>query len=234
MGPPRPRPDRIDVIATIAGVLAALAATWGVKVGLVRWRAEEAIATFTAGWQVDSATKQRLGRVIQRELAPLVDHPHADRLGLAGKSAPLWLSDSDLVTYQSLRKRMAFASESACSCLMGGAGCSRSDPLSWLTVLSDDEIDAWYHLVARGSRAYLDGAAPIPIDPIELEAGMGVILRAMPAKDRDRLIEVSEGRATTAADRCFAVRALFTGLEKFEPARQAAFTRALLSDAAGR
>jgi hypothetical protein len=124
---------------------------------------------------------------------------------------------------------MAFASERTCACLWDGAGCAQSDLLYGMSALSDDEIEVWYHLMARAGRAQLDGADTIPADPANLDTGMRAIMRAMSDQDRDRFIDVAEGRTRTMADRCFAARALFTGLEALEPPRQAPFTRALLS-----
>jgi hypothetical protein len=229
MGPPRPRPDRVDVIATVAGVIAALAATWGVKAALVRYRADEASARFTATWHVDDATKQRLGRVVERELRSLFARPDVDRVASAWKTAPLWLSDADMATYQSLRKRMAFASERACPCFWNQGACSESDILYGQAALSDDDLALWYRLQARAVTARLDGAAPGSIDGGELDSGMDVILGAMPDADRAHFTEVAEGRTTRPADLCAAARALFTGIEKLEPARQGRFTRAMLS-----
>jgi hypothetical protein len=234
MGPPRPRPDRIDLIATVAGVLAALAATWGVKAGLVRFRADEAVEAYTGSWKVDSQTKRRLGRVIERELRSVFAHPHADRAASLWNNAPLWLSDTDLATYQSLRKRMAFASERACACFWDVRSCAQGDIVYGQAELSDDELAVWYRLQARAVLARLDDAPPVPVDERELDAGTGLILRAMTDADRARFNEVTEGRATERADLCFAARALFTGIEKFEPVRQGRFIRALMSDDGGR
>jgi hypothetical protein len=229
-----PRPTRADVIATVAGVLAAIAGTWGVKVSLTRWRADQAIAQLTWTWQVDSETKQRLGRAFEREMRPLLARPDVGRMAPLWKAFPLWLSDADMATYQSLRKRAAFASERACPCFVDDRACSQSDKLYGQAALSDDDLALWFRLEARSVQARLDGAEAVPFDKREFDAGMEVILRGMSDADRARFTAAAQGRATRPADLCAAARALFTGIEKLEPARQGRFTRAMLSAGAGR
>jgi hypothetical protein len=250
--------ERSDVVATVVGVLAALVVTWGMKGWLARARVDERIATYTDGWPVDEDTRLRMGRLMERELRPVLSHPGFDDYRQGEMTGPSWsreseeaalqgspasrleargrgrLPDADLASYQDLRKRMAFASARACSCTWSAERCTQADVIDGLSRLSDDELSTWYRLSARAILAELNATTRPPVDPEDLDDGMASVVGALPEEERARFQAVVEGKATADADKCFAARALFTGLEALAPGQRARFTRALVIGAARR
>jgi hypothetical protein len=231
-----PRPsglNRVDVVATVVGLLAALLVTWGVKEGLARVKVDERVERLTQTWPVDKQTRHRIGRVMEREIRPLLANPRfigdsAEgfqqlRRGLAR------LSDAELAAYQAVRKKAVFASERACVCLWDHTGCSLADDLDGLARLSEPDIAVWYGTNARAVLAELDATSEIRLpSQADFYAAGTAIEEGLPEADRRRLLAFLKGRSDGGAETCFALRTLCSGLESLDPARRATFTRGLI------
>src|SRR5438552_2115718 len=118
--------DRSSTPTTVAGTPARPRATWGCKALLVRARVDDRTAAYTDGWPVDEETRLRMGRVMERELRPVLSSPRFDDYRQGEMSGPRWsrgseeaalqgspasrleargryrLPDADLATYQAL------------------------------------------------------------------------------------------------------------------------------------
>ena len=237
------RPDRAEIVATVAGVLAALAVTWGVKELISRQRIDDRVESLTKGWPLDATSKQRLGRALERSVRPMLasaryeeylqqrqtgSRPLGSRGGLAR------LTDGELAQYQLLKRRLAEVSERACACELTARGCTRAEHLQALSLLSDVEVDAWYRLWARAKLAELEATEPLPSFAADYQEGLDAIVAPLPAADGDRLRAALEGRVTEPAESCQALRTLHRGLDALDPQRRASFTRALASAVGGR
>jgi hypothetical protein len=253
-GEREPRRDlgRADLVVTVVGVLAALAVTLGVRQCLVWGRVEQRIELMTAGWPVAAEDRVRMGRSLERELRPLFSSPRFDRFvhdqvaarrasgrfddeasfskslgsALEAKGRPR-LADADLAIYQALKRRLVHASERACACHWDPAPCSPADVMDGLARLSDDELATWYRISAQAALAELAAEGPVPSTQASLEAGNQAIIDRLSPPDRERFLAVWEGRSSDRGEQCFAIRALFDGLQSLDPALRARYTRAL-------
>jgi hypothetical protein len=232
------RPDRADIVATVVGVLAALALTWGVKEIISRQRIDERVEAMTKSWPLDATSKQRLGRAWERSMRPVLasaryeEYLEQRRTGspqLGSRGGLARLTDAELAQYQLLKRRLAEVSERACACELAAQRCTQAEHLQALSLLSDAEVDAWYRLWARAKLAELEATAPLPSFLGDYQQGLDAIVEPLSAVDGDRLRAALAGRVTEPAERCQALRSLYGGLDALDPQRRARFTRAMAS-----
>jgi hypothetical protein len=162
------------------------------------------------GERVDRAAWQRSGQWLARER------------GLAR------LEDQDLTDLHALRKRVVFASDRACPCVLNGALCTTADWMDGLKRLPTLELGAWSRLSHRATVLETRASEPLPEQGTEFRAGMDAILERLDDETRQRIASAGKPNASKE-DLCFAARAIYTGAEKLDEAAYVRFIRALLA-----
>ena len=137
------------------------------------------------------------------------------------------LDDEDLSKMQTLKATMVAASERACPCYWDPGTCSNADMYDGLARLTDRELRTWADLSAKATNLEIAAVGPLPDVKEAFSSGLTAILGKLPAADRDHMRRILDSKAAGKADQCFAIRAVFNGLQTLAPVQKASFIRAL-------
>lgn len=245
-------PSRRRARTTAMVMLSLIVALFAVGAGKRVWDATRRSRT-RVEWGMDEATFERITEALERGmLSPrdvafqgYVDRQMEAALGRGEKvrrdqleetlaqkvfmrGVPR-LTDADLTTLHALRKRMAFASDRTCPCMMDAPRCTMAEVMDGFRHLSNEELSRWGLLVSRASSLEVQALAPLPSAVPQFQEELGKIRAALDRQTNDRLQRVFDnpGQASKT-DVCFVVRTVFTGAEKLDEAAYVRFVRAMM------